>query len=166
MPMGLAEASNILWRQRHLLELLLFKLDVEQTLLASGRLRWLARATNEVEMVLDEIRATELARAVAVDEVAAAVGLAAGCSLRELAAVVPPPWDGIFTEHRTAFLALTDEISVVARANRDLVSHGQQALTDVLDLVGEGRQPSPFDAIRPGGPRDHRGPSILVDEVV
>ena len=42
MPMGLSEASNILWRQRHLLELLLFKLEVEQTLLASGRLRWLA----------------------------------------------------------------------------------------------------------------------------
>lgn len=166
MPMGLSEASNILWRQRHLLELLLFKLDVEQTLLAAGRLRWLARATNEVEMVLDEIRATELARAVAVDEVASSLGLAPGCSLRELAAAAPTPWDGILTEHRTAFLLLTEEISVVARANRDLVHHGQQAVTEVLDLIGEPGPLTPFDALRPGGPAPRRGPSVLVDEVV
>lgn len=166
MPMGLSEASNILWRQRHLLELLLFKLDVEQTLLAAGRLRWLARATNEVEMVLEEIRSTELARAVAVDEVASGLGLGPGCSLRELAAAASPPWDAILTEHRTAFLALTEEISVVARANRDLVSHGQQAVAEVLELVGEPAPLSPFDAVRPGGPAVRRTPSVLVDEVV
>lgn len=164
MPMGLSEASNILWRQRHLLELLLFKLDVEQTLLAAGRLRWLARATNEVEMVLDEIRATELARAVAIDDVAMGLGLAPGCSLRELADAAPAPWDDIFTEHRTAFLVLTEEIAVVARANRDLVHHGQQAVADVLDLVTDRAPDDPFDAVRGHGPR--RGPSVLVDEVV
>lgn len=164
MPMGLSEASNILWRQRHLLELLLFKLDVEQTLLAAGRLRWLARATNEVELVLDEIRATELARAVAIDEIASRLGLAPGCSLRELAAVAPSPWDSIFTEHRDAFLALTNEISVVARANRDLVSHGQQAVAEVLDLVADAG-PDPFAAARPGQP-SRRVTSVLVDEVV
>src|SRR3546814_14373899 len=62
MPMGLSEASNILWRQRHLLELLLFTLDVEQTLLPAGRLRWLARATNEVELVLEQLLHTKLDR--------------------------------------------------------------------------------------------------------
>jgi hypothetical protein len=164
MPMGLSEASNILWHQRHLLELLLFKLDVEQTLLAAGRLRWLARATNEVELVLDEIRSTELARAVAIDDVAAELGLAPACSLRELAAVAPAPWDSILMEHRDAFLVLTEEISVVARANRDLVSHGQQAVADVLDLVAESG-PDPFAAARPGGATRRMG-SVLVDEVV
>lgn len=166
MPMGLSEASNILWRQRHLLELLLFKLDVEQTLLAAGRLRWLARATNEVEMVLDEIRSIELARAVAVDDVAASLGLAAGCSLRELAAAAPAPWDGILTEHRSAFLALTEEISVVARANRDLVSHGQQSVAAVLDLVGDGTSANPFDVVRPRAAPGRRTSPLLVDEVV
>lgn len=166
MPMGQSEASNILWRQRHLLELLLFKLEVEQTLLASGRLRWLARATNEVEMVLDEIRTTELARAVAVDRLAAELGLDPGCSLREIAAVASPPWDGIFTEHRAAFLQLTEEVAVVARANRDLVSHGQQSLAEVLDVLGETAATTPFDAMRPGGPTTRRTPSVLVDEVV
>jgi hypothetical protein len=164
MPTGLSEASNILWRQRHLLELLLFKLDVEQTLLASGRLRWLARATAEVELVLDELRATELARAVAIDDLAVALGLAAGCSLRDVAGAAPAPWGDILTEHRTAFLALTDEITVVARANRDLVGHGQRAIAEVLDLVGGSDHDDPFAAGRSAGPR--RGPAVLVNEVV
>ena len=60
--MGLREVSAILWRERHLLELLLFKLDEEQLVLAAGRTRWLPRATREVEMVLEEIRQTELER--------------------------------------------------------------------------------------------------------
>ena len=41
--MSLSEVSNILWRERQLLELLVFKLEEEQFVLASGRTRWLAR---------------------------------------------------------------------------------------------------------------------------
>ena len=40
--MGLSDVSNILWRERQLLELLLFKLEEEQLVLASGRARWLS----------------------------------------------------------------------------------------------------------------------------
>ena len=76
--MGLAEVSSTLWRQRELLELLLFKLEEEQVLLTSGRTRWLARATREVEVVLEEIRRAELLRAVQVDEVAVELGLEPG----------------------------------------------------------------------------------------
>ena len=50
--MSLTEVSSILWRERELLELLLFKLEEEQLLLAAGRSRWLGHATREVEMVL------------------------------------------------------------------------------------------------------------------
>src|SRR4051794_3152225 len=73
--MGLAEVSTILWRERELLELLLFKLEEEQLVLAGGRTRWLARATREVEVVLAEIRRTELARATEVDAVSIALGI-------------------------------------------------------------------------------------------
>ena len=37
--MGLAELSSILWRERDMLELLLFKLEEEQLVLAAGRTR-------------------------------------------------------------------------------------------------------------------------------
>ena len=50
--MGLSEVSNILWRERQLLELLLFKLEEEQLLLVNGRTRWLSHAAKEIEDVL------------------------------------------------------------------------------------------------------------------
>ena len=55
--MALSDVSNILWRERQLLELLVFKLEEEQLVLAAGRTRWLAHATREVENVLGEIQA-------------------------------------------------------------------------------------------------------------
>jgi hypothetical protein len=137
--MGLREVSAILWRERHLLELLLFKLDEEQLVLAAGRTRWLPRATREVEMVLEEIRQTELERAVEVSRVAAELGLPAGASLRQLADSAPPPWQGMLVEHRQAFLSLTDEITALVQTNRELLVRGQKAVREVLASIGDGR---------------------------
>jgi len=47
--MSLSDVSNILWRERQLLELLVFKLEEEQLVLAAGRNKWLTHATREVE---------------------------------------------------------------------------------------------------------------------
>ena len=130
--MSLTEVSSILWRERELLDLLLFKLEEEQLLLASGRTRWLGHATREVEMVLGEMKRAELGRAVEVEAVAAELGLAPGVSLRELADGAPPPWGGILREHRNAFLVATQEITVLARSNQDLLANGYRAARDTL----------------------------------
>jgi hypothetical protein len=130
--MGLAELSSTLWRERELLELLLFKLEEEQLLLASGRTRWLARATREVEVVLGEIRRTELLRGVQVDEAAGQLGLPAGPSLRELADAASEPWCSLLREHRQAFLAATAEIHAMAEANRGLLAAGHRAAREAL----------------------------------
>ena len=137
--MGLREVSAILWRERHLLELLLFKLDEEQLVLAAGRTRWLPRATREVEMVLEEIRLTELERAVEVSRLALDLGLPADASLRQLADAAPQPWQGMLVEHRQAFLVLTDEITALVQTNRELLNRGQKAVRDVLASIGDGR---------------------------
>lgn len=137
--MELQDVSNILWRERHLLDLLLFKLEEEQLVLAAGRTRWIAQATREIEMVLDEIRQVELARAMAVEHVAVGLGLAAGPSLRALTEAAPEPWGGLLAEHRAAFLAATEKIVALAQANRELLTHGQQAARDVLANLGESR---------------------------
>jgi hypothetical protein len=136
--MGLAEVSSTLWRERELLELLLFKLEEEQLLLASGRTRWLARATREVEVVLEEIRRAELLRGVQVDEAAGTVGLAAGPSLRQLADAAGEPWRSLLHEHRHAFLAATAEIQAMAAANRDLLGAGHRAAREALMSVSPG----------------------------
>jgi hypothetical protein len=137
--MGLREVSAILWRERHLLELLLFKLDEEQLVLAAGRTRWLARATREVEMVLEELRQTELERALEVGRVAAAFGLPEDASLRQLADATPSPWQGMLIEHREAFLTLTEEISTLTHTNRELLMRGQKAVHEVLATLSDGR---------------------------
>jgi hypothetical protein len=138
--MGLAEVSTILWRERELLELLLFKLDEEQLLLAAGRTRWLARATREVEVVLAEIRRTELARATEVDHAASLLGLGTSPSLTRLADACPEPWCGLLRDHQIAFRTLTAEITALADLNRDLLTIGQQTAAEaLLHLTGEGQ---------------------------
>jgi hypothetical protein len=119
--MGLAEVSDILWRERELLDVLLFKLAEEQLLLDSGRAHWLARATREVEIVLEQIRLTELTRSIEVDSVAAGLGLDPNPSLSVLADAAPPEWAELLRWHRTAFLTLTHEITALAETNREFV---------------------------------------------
>jgi hypothetical protein len=135
--MGLADLSSILWREREMLELLLFKLEEEQLILASGRARWLAHATREVEMVLDQIRRTEVVRAAEVDVIGAQLGLGPAASLTSLADVAPAPWSDLLREHRKAFLTLAAEITALAEANRELLSAGQRAVREtMLAVVG------------------------------
>ena len=135
--MGMADVSSTLWRERNLLELLLFKLEEEQLILAAGRSRWLARATAEVEMVLGEIKGAELQRAVEVDGLAAELGLHPNPSLSELAAVAPEPWNGLLEQHRAAFLVATQEITELATMNREMLAAGLRATEEALAwLVG------------------------------
>lgn len=130
--MGLAEVSTVLWTERELLELLLFKLEEEQMVLASGRTRWLPHATREVEMVIEQIRSAELARAVAVDELAAELGLPPGPSLTALAEAATSPWDDMLRDHRQAFLTLTDEIGAISKSNRELLGAAARTSREVL----------------------------------
>ena len=133
--MSLTDLSSVFWRLRELLELLLFKLEEEQLLLASARTRWVAHATREVEMVLDNIRQAEAVRAAQTLAVARELGLPDDVSLAKLVEQVPPPWNDLLREHRKAFLALTAEITALANANRDLLTRGQRAARETMMLV-------------------------------
>jgi hypothetical protein len=136
------DLSLILWRERELLETMIYKLEVEQLVLSSGRTRWLAAAAREVEAVVEALRETELLRAVAADEAAAAIGLSANPSLRALAEAVEEPWQSILMDHRQAFVAYTQEILEIASANRELLSVGQQAARETF--LGLGDQPDSY----------------------
>lgn len=135
--MGLADLSSILWREREMLELLLFKLEEEQLVLAANRTRWLAHATREVEVLLDQIRKTEIIRAAEVDAVGADLGLAPGPSLSLLADAAPTPWNELLRQHRVAFMTLTAEIQSLASANREMLTAGARAVREsVLAMAG------------------------------
>ena len=115
---GFAEVSDTLWRERELLDLLLFKLDSERLLLRAGSVRWLARSTHELDLVLEQIQLVEITRALEVDALAAQLGLASGATLSDLAAVAPTPWKELFHAHRAAFRTLIDEVTALAEANQ------------------------------------------------
>ena len=135
--MALSDVSNILWRERQLLELLVFKLEEEQLVLAAGRSRWLVYATREVENVLGEIKRIELERAVAVADAGRELGLSGSPTLRELSGLTSAPWDGIFAEHRRALMTLAQEIDSITKSNRDLLQRGHQAAREAIAAMGE-----------------------------
>lgn len=161
--MGFAEVSDILWRERELLDVLLFKLEEEQLLLAAGKVRWLSRATREVELVLEQIRLAELTRSVEVDAIAPSLGLDPNPSLSSLADTAPAPWAGLFAAHRTAFLTLTQEISTLAAANRDFVSNAYTSAQEALRTIGAAH----MDQYNAAGKREGNIPRRrLLDEAI
>ncbi|NEN80690.1 flagellar export chaperone FlgN [Nocardioides zeae] len=119
------ELSLVLWRERELLDTLLYRVELEQLVLASGRARWHARTAQDVAAARTTVGETELLRAVVTDEAAAAAGLAPGPTLRELAEGSDEPWRTILTDHRDALVALTRSIAERATGNHDLVAAGR-----------------------------------------
>jgi hypothetical protein len=130
--------SQILWRERELLDTLLFKLELEQLVLASGRNRWLMRSAREVESVLETIRQTEILRSVAADAVAASLKLESNPSLRSLAEAADEPWRTILLDHHEAFTTITREIAALAEANRDLITAGYRSARETLMSMNDG----------------------------
>jgi hypothetical protein len=153
---SMEDLSLVLWRERELLETLLYKLEVEKLVLASHSTRWLAAAAREVEQVLETVRDTELLRAVAADAAAASVGLASNPSLRALAEAVGDPWHTILMDHHQAFVSCTRDLVDVAATNRELLAAGQQAARELfLGLTEQAAGYTPTGSVLAGEQRYH-----------
>ncbi|MFC7496453.1 MULTISPECIES: flagellar export chaperone FlgN [unclassified Nocardioides] len=122
----------VLWQERELLETLLYRLELEELVMSTGRTRWLANVARDVDEAAAALREFEVLRAVAASAAAEGAGLEPNAGLGELIAVAPEPWRGILTEHRDSFLSLTDEIARVAQTNRALIVSGLRATQDTL----------------------------------
>src|SRR4051794_25258478 len=109
--MSMEDLSSILWHERDLLDLLLFKLEVQQLVLSNDRSHWLARAGREIEAVLEKIREVELLRAVTTDTLASELGLEPDASLRTISQTSAEPWRGIWLDHREALIDASTRIS-------------------------------------------------------
>jgi len=142
--MSMEDLSSVLWRERELLETLLFKLEVEQLVLATGRTRWLAPAAREIEEVLDAVRETELLRSLTADAVALELGLDPNPSLRDIADACDEPWRSIWLDHRETFTAVSAEITEMAANNRELLTSGYQAAKATLLSLSD--QPGTYAA--------------------
>ena len=92
---GFPELASLLWRERANRERVLYRIVQEQLVLAAGRTRWLARAGQEIEEALSDLRHGESVRAAIARALAARLGLPADVPLVQLADSAPGPWDEI-----------------------------------------------------------------------
>lgn len=137
---GLSDLSEVLWRERETLELVLFKLEEQRLLLVDGQSRWVCHASRELDAVLDKLGAVELHRAVASSTAAMELGVTEAAALRELAAAAPSPWPSVIDRHLFALVRLAEEILAVAAANRGLLNSGLAQVRK--DMSARARRPS------------------------
>jgi hypothetical protein len=142
--MSANDLSNLLWRERELLELLVFKLEEEQLLLTAGKSRWLPQATREVEAVLARIRLSGVERTVEASAVAIEWGLPEDATLRQLVERAPSDtWRDILQAHLTALSSLTAQIAEVRDTNLTYLRAATRATQETLATVGTG--PAGYD---------------------
>jgi len=139
--MGANELSAALWRERELLDLLVFKLEEEQLLLAAGKARWLQFATREVEQVMERLRTASLARTVAVSSVAKEWGTDENATLRELVEHAPEgAWGELFGARLTAMSELTAQITELRDLNekylRNAIRSSQETMAGPREETG------------------------------
>jgi len=135
--MGSNELSMQLWRERELLELLLFKLEEEQLLLAAGKSRWIQFSTREIEQVIERLKASGMARVVESEAVAEDWGAPEGATLRELIDHAPEgPWRDVFSEHLRALTQLTAEIAQLRDANEQQLRVALRATQETVASLG------------------------------
>jgi len=134
--MSLQTFSEVLFQERRVLELLLFKLETERLLLGTGQERWLALASREVDTVLDELNKVELARSVVLAQTAPELGLGPDATLATLIGVVPAPWDTVFADHQRELKALMGDVLAAAESSRHLLRQGYDSIRMALEATG------------------------------
>jgi hypothetical protein len=164
VAVDLSGLSSLLWRERDILDNLLFKLDVQQLLLMSGRSAWLVRASREIETALEQVRIIELERAVRFNEVARDLDLEASPSLAAIAKAAEEPWQGLLTEHYEAFLDLASRIQAITSLNRELAFSAQIATEAILTSIRGDSDPSLHLYAQTGAKEKLDRKSVFVDE--
>ena len=143
--MGASEVSTLLWRERQLLDLLVFKMEEEQLILAASRPHLLGPASAEVAQVLEQISQCEAERELATRELASELGIGSPARLAEIVEASEEPWTGIFAEHRKGLVSAVSRIKVLATETKALLATRLAATTDALALLGQ----APVDAYSP-----------------
>ncbi|WP_104086844.1 flagellar protein FlgN [Arthrobacter sp. GMC3] len=134
--MGPQELTAALWRERELLDLLVFKLEEEHLVLASGKSRWLDHATREVEHVMTRLRVTSLERTTIASAVALQWGLPEDASLQELSAAGGAgPWAEILGSHLAALSGAVDQVRTLRDTNLQFLREGLRSAQETMATV-------------------------------
>lgn len=159
---ALSNLSTGLWRIQDLLESLLYKLEIQSMLISSGRSTWLGRSTREIELVLQEMRETELLRSLDAAPVCDLLGLPQDTPLSDIAQAAPSPWNHVLDEHRTALGGLTRELSLLSRTNGEMLEISYKAVQDTLDRFNQTPEGMTYTA---RGARESARTHHLIDQI-
>lgn len=134
--MGASELSTELWRQRELLEQLLFKFEEERLLLVAARSRWIPHATREIETVISRLQESSLALSTTIAETAGEWGLPHDASLHDMVAAAPTDaWNEVLASHVQVLTELTAEVTAMQADNTRLLRAALQAAHETLNLA-------------------------------
>jgi hypothetical protein len=129
------ELTDVLDRERRLLEMVLFKLVEARHLLVADEARFLPWASAELERAVERVREATLLRAVVAQRAAVAHGLPADTGLRALVGSADEPFGAILSEQADALGRLIGEIrDEVARAGT-LAERQLRGIDAVLEAV-------------------------------
>jgi hypothetical protein len=129
--------STTLWKERELLELLLYKAEFKQYIIVTGKSQWLPRVAREIDLILEQMRAMEVHRAATSEALADALGLDVNPSLSALADAAPSPWNSLLRDHYEALLRLVGDLKALQDSNRALAENGLQAISDAIAATQE-----------------------------
>ena len=130
--MSLDALSRQLWKQRETLEVMLFKLEEERLITATGSSRWLPRATRALEAVIEQAQGLELERSMESEAAAVELGLPPDAPLKDIATAAEEPWATLLEQHRDALIQLTSEIADISAANQQVLASLQRATQETL----------------------------------
>ncbi len=140
----LSELSRILWRQRSLIEVLHYRLEVQEFMSRGERADRLAFALEEVDAALDDIRRAEKLRSAVVRRCGLQLGLGEAAMLSELCERVPEPWNLMLADHQAALRALVAETERQAGRNRELAQRGLADTEALFEALTGERKPTTY----------------------
>jgi hypothetical protein len=151
------ELSRRLRLLREQLEQLVCALDIQQLLLTNHRPRLLPVVTDEVERLVDDIRASEAKRTMLSARIATELGLAKSAPLTELIEAIGEPYQAVWHRHHLSLLALHAEIEGRSSTNRSVGLRGLVANREMLTtLSGEALDVTTHNGANATTPSHHR----------
>ena len=121
MSTALAPVDSLLWRERALLQRLLYQLSAQELVISAGRVEWLRDSDLEIRALVRELELHELGRAAEADALAIRYGLPPSAPLRQIIAAVPEPWSSIMADHLHTLRELQDAVERTADGNAALL---------------------------------------------
>ena len=152
----LDELSRRLWLLQEQMEQLVCALDIQGLVMANNRLRWLPAVTENVELLVDDIRASEAERLPHAHRAARLLGLGEGATLAEMADAAGEPYRSAWRRHRLNLVSLNEEIDQITASNRELGRRGAAAAAEILAAVGAGASLDTYD---PSGGTEQLAPA-------